>query len=113
MKKIYALIITLVTVIALSFGGAAQAGDGTPGGISYWEYSNLQRGTMSNVEAWLEVQGAGKVVVYQNGGQNIVKQYPWYGGNHKEDYFQIAYSLNARGQYVSTYITSFNFTYKG
>lgn len=79
---------------------AAGAVDNTPGCISTREFNAAIRGTMSQVEALLEVTGQGQVVAYQQGGQYLTKQYVWC--NHEaRDYMLIWYSRNTRGQYMA------------
>jgi hypothetical protein len=110
MKKI---IVIVVMVMSLFVSAPANAGDGTPGGISAHEYYAVQRGTMNEVQHFLEVENSGKVVIYQNHGQNITKQYPWYGHSTGDGFFQIAYSLNSKGQYMSGLILWYDFTGDG
>ena len=107
MKKI---IVALTLMLSMMISVPAHAGNGTPGCVSFNEYQTITRSTMSNVEAFLEVTGQGSVVVYQNQGQNIVKQYAWCGHTTNQGYFQIAYAKNLNGQYMSQYISWFDFT---
>jgi hypothetical protein len=81
---------------------AAQA-SGSPGCWTYTEWQQVERGTMSQVEHYAEVVGEGHVVSYQNGGQNIIKQYPQCARPESEGYVQVAYARNVNGQYMAQY----------
>ena len=81
----------------------------TDGCISTTEYNTAQRGTM----AWFQdtySTGGGTVVVWQDGGDHIVKQYPWCNHSASEGFFQVSYDRNKAGQYMSNYISWYDFT---
>lgn len=87
----------------------AEAGTSTPGCISQYEFSVMQRGTMN----WMQNEyttGPGSVVSYKNNGKNIIKQYPWCNHSASQGFFQVAYDMNAAGQYMGNNIVWFNFT---
>lgn len=93
-----------------SKGARAEAyTENSPGCISHREWLYFQRGTQSQVESRYGVTGLGKVVVWQNGGDHVVRQYPWCNHPYPIDFIQVAYDKNVRGQYMSNYVTEFDF----
>jgi hypothetical protein len=108
MRKI---IVVVVMVLATLFGATpanaySNSDDETPGYMSAWEFQNATRGTMSANEQEWGVVGIGSIVVSQNGGKHIVKQYN-YGSNWActGSVAQVAYDQNKAGQYMSSNIT--------
>jgi hypothetical protein len=107
MSRIIAAIVAatftvLLSVFALSPSASAY---GSPGCWTYTEWQYSERGTMSQIEHYAEVVGLGHVVVYQNGGQNIVKQYPQCNRPQSEGFVQVAYARNVYGQYMAQYVS--------
>lgn len=69
------------------------------------DYNHWQADTMHNTEVRAQVVGVGTIVYYHDNGNQIIKQYPdcqHLGGSMA---YQIAYKLNASGQYVGWAVT--------
>lgn len=102
-SKICAVIAALCFVAAALCFILAERSDaysGSPGYVTYAEWRDVERGTMSQIERDWEVTGAGHVVSTQQHGQFVLKQYPGTDANH---FAQVFYSRNAAGQYVAQY----------
>ena len=82
--------------------------ENTPGCISHREWLYFERGTQSQVEARYGVTGLGKVVVWSDGGNHVVREYRWCG-HPAYDVIQVSYDRNARGQYMANYVIEFDF----
>jgi len=92
-----------------AMASSADARTGSPGCWTYTEWLYVERGTMSQVEHYAEVTGVGHVVSYQNGGQNIIKQYPQCTRPESEGFVQVAYARNTSGQYMAQYASWWRF----
>lgn len=112
--KYYAVAL-LVVVLAVAAGlvisdqadaRTKRTGDGC---ISAAEYRAAQRDTMHNLEHQLGVAGAGTIVKTQQHGRHVLKQYRWCGHPVSEGYFQVFYSRNKAGAYMSQYVTWFQY----
>lgn len=106
MKRIIAPLL-LALALAIAAPPADAKDTTTPGCISHREFLDMERGTMSQVEARNGVTGLGTVIVWQNGGAHVVKSYPWC--NHPPmDSIQVSYDRNLAGQYMANYVIEFD-----
>lgn len=107
MKKKIALGIAAlaVPVAGLAVAPSAHADTRTPGCVSYYEWANSVRSTQKVWEATQQVAGLGKVVSYQNGGQQVIRQYPSCGKTEAQGFTQVQYGLNQNGQYMANYVS--------
>lgn len=77
----------------------------TPGCVSWPEWHDASRGTMSATEREWQVVGAGHVVQTQQHGQFVLKQYPYCGYNQSDAFVQVFYAMNVNGQYMAQYVS--------
>lgn len=96
---------------SLAISAPAQAGPLDDNCISYKEFNDMTRDTMSGLER--TVDATGFVVKTQMDGRILLKQYRWCGHYANEGFFQIMYARNKAGQYMSQYISLWDMTYSG
>lgn len=76
--------------------------------ISYREFKDMTRDNMQDLERTVDARG--KVVGSQQHGQYVRKQYRWCGHVSHDGFWQVFYSLSKSGEYMSQYITLYDFT---
>lgn len=102
MKKTIAAIVTgaILGAAPLTTAEAAPAQDGC---FSYKEWYNAERGTKQEMERYAGVVGMGTIVIYNDQGDHIVREYPTCGGNPAVT-VQVDYRRNKAGQYMANNI---------
>lgn len=97
---VLAVLCFVLAAVCFVLADRSDAYPGSPGYVTYAEWRDVERGTMSQTERDWEVTGAGHVVSAQQHGQFVLKQYPGTDANH---FAQVFYARNAAGQYVAQY----------
>jgi hypothetical protein len=96
--------------LVLAPAAPAHAGPLDDNCISWLEFKNMTRDNMRDLER--AVDATGSIVSTQQQGQFMLKQYRWCGLYANEGFFQIFYARNKAGQYMSQYISAFDFRSK-